>query len=188
MSKVTIRTLTDAKAATNATRFQGTNRDYLIERVFGVVEEVAEVRAALLSPRDLPNEVGDLGHYILALAETLEIDVSDYLIQSTENSVKAEYWLDRIQHIAGKLAGTVKKWLYHNGGKGNTEQLVTILLDRWIDLCRSLGLNPIQVMQANIDKLQARHDDGYKPLPQQRRHDATGSLVRKATEGSYGNG
>jgi NTP pyrophosphatase (non-canonical NTP hydrolase) len=68
----------------------------------------------------------------------------------------------------GEVTDLLKKHLYHRSGKPlDTEKLKDEMGDvlwYFAVLCSTLGITIEEVMQVNIDKLNARHPHGFTPL------------------------
>jgi NTP pyrophosphatase (non-canonical NTP hydrolase) len=97
------------------------------------------------------------------LARRTMIDAPDFTISNKQ--VMIVWNALGLAGEAGEVADLVKKGIFHQHGLdlAKVEKELGDVLWYVAALCSTLGLNLGLVMQANIDKLQARYPEGYSP-------------------------
>ena len=93
------------------------------------------------------------------------MNIKDYLLSTRETAIYPpntflEYLTLGLASEAGEVSGVVKKYIRQDFSLENAQdKLIKELGDviwYWARLCDELGLDPEEVMQQNIDKLQHR--------------------------------
>lgn len=140
----------------------------LVGETIEFMEKVHEAQVAPSSKEDLIAELGDIVWYAMRLAKMLgqHPDMIDHIIVESNLPVLSQsdrmYYLHRMVIRAGKIAELGKKIIRDTDkwqGEVMQEHLVGFFAI-WGLNCRGLKVQPSEVMQANVTKLESRKARG----------------------------
>jgi NTP pyrophosphatase (non-canonical NTP hydrolase) len=140
----------------------------------GITGEMAEVLTLTYQDESvegvkehLLQEVGDTCWYIAILCTTMDESPLGIVFTDQPPLLLYRSFLHCVFTEIGTIAECIKKYGYHRNGKrlqratiiGALQQVVSVLAF----ICERRGISMEEAMQANSDKLRARHPDAFVP-------------------------
>lgn len=157
----------------------------------GLVGEAAEVEDVIQrafsvygdKTAELEKELGDTLWYVAALLTRLGVDMERLKESCPDEAVRKQvtsrpifFTTMKLTINAGAVAEYVKKTVFHQH-QFSSEKMFELISDVYFEIamiCASVCIDMGKVMKDNIEKLEIRYPDGYKPADSIARVDENG--------------